>query len=109
MGTITYDGAILEFDDRLLTHLQIVIMNRFRHGEGFVMSWLDSVESGDGRSSVWLSPNMAIYFKFFGSRVPEVNERWLATLAESAESTRGLVVTEEDGSLARASRPNRRW
>jgi hypothetical protein len=40
-----------------------------------------------------------IYFKFDGSRVPAINERWLRELADSAESSRGLVVTTESGEV----------
>ena len=108
MGTMTYDGAIVEFDDRLLTHLQIVVMQRLRRGEGFVMSWLDALEVGDGRSSVWMSPHIAVYFKFAGSRVPEIVEEWLRVLSASAASSRGLIVTDQDGRPSRALRGNRR-
>ena len=109
MGTMKYDGAIIEYEDRLLTHLQIVIMQKLRRGEGFPMSWLDALEVGDGRSSIWLSPSVPIYFKFAGSKVPEINHSWLRTLTESADSSRGLVVTDEHGELARALSKNKRW
>jgi hypothetical protein len=102
MGTLIYDGVGIEFDDRLLTHLHVVVMQRFRRGEGFPMSWLDALPSGDGRSSVWLTPNLPIYFKFSGSRVPTINQDWIDALTRSAISNRGLIVTNEDGSLARA-------
>ena len=102
MGTMKYDGAIIEYEDRLLTHLQIVIMQRLRRGEGFVMSWLDALEAGDGRSSVWMSPRVPVYFRFASSRVPDISDDWLRTLSASASSGRGLVVTDEDGGLTRA-------
>lgn len=103
MGSITYDGTIIHFDDRLLTHLQIVIIHKFTKQQSFLMSWKDSDAVGDGRSSVWLAPTIPLYFKFLGSRVPAINDHWLLTLGQSAESSTGLIVTAEDGSLAEAS------
>jgi hypothetical protein len=97
MGSLIYDSTIIEFDDRLLLHLQIVIVNKLRRRESFAMSWRDSPEIGDGRSTIWLDPSIPLYFKFSGSRTPSINRDWLETLAESAASTTGLVVTGEDG------------
>lgn len=99
---MTYDAATVSFDDRLLTHLQIVIVQQLRRRESFTMSWLDPLASGNGRSSVWLHPGCDLYFKFSGSRVPSLNEEWLQRLTESARGSQGLIVTLEDGRLARA-------
>jgi hypothetical protein len=99
MGSITYDGMVVHLDDRALTHLQIVIVNKLRKGEAFLMSWKDSPDVGDGRSAIWMHPHMLLYFKFEGSRVPIINNEWLAELAASADSSRGLVVTAEHGEL----------
>jgi len=99
MGSISYDGLVVVVDDRTLTHLQIVIVNKLRRGEAFLMSWKDSVEAGSGRSAIWMHPQVLIYFKFDGSRVPVINETWLRELADSAESSRGLVVTTEAGDV----------
>ena len=78
MGSIRYDGLTTHFDDRLLTHLQIVIIQKLLREEAFLMSWKDSAAAGDGRSSIWLSPNTSITFKFSGSRVPNVKYRLAA-------------------------------
>lgn len=102
MGTLTYAGSVVEFDDRVLTHLQVVIVQKFRRGESFPMSWLDDVSIGDGRSAMWLTPTVPIFFKFDGSRVPTIDQEWINLLARSAESPRGLVVTDVAGGLVRA-------
>jgi hypothetical protein len=111
MGTITYDGAVLEFDDRLLTHLHVVIMQKFRRGQSFPMSWLDPLSAGDGRSSVWLTPTLPVLFRFEGPRVPTISQEWLDRMMRSADGPRGLIVLNEDGSPAHASalirRPDR--
>lgn len=99
MGTMTYDGLAINIDDRTLAHLQIVIVNKLRKEEGFLMSWKESVQSGSGRGSVWLDSTIPVTFKFDGSKVPEINKVWLDQLAESANSSKGLIVTSETGSL----------
>ena len=103
MGNMHYDGTSVEFDDRLLTHLQIVIVQKFRRGDHFLMSWLQ--EDGDGgRTSLWMSPTVPVHFKFFGSRVPTIDEGWLQRLGASADSSTGLVVANEDGRPIRIRR-----
>ncbi|GAB2976670.1 DUF7882 family protein [Frigoribacterium salinisoli] len=97
MGYIVYDGEVLEFkvEDRLLAHLQIVIVNKFRRGESFLFSWHEPPETGDGRATVWMSPDIGLRFKFAGSRAPDINPTWLALLYEEASSGRGLHVVDE--------------
>ena len=103
MGSFTYDGTVVSFEDRLLAHLQIVIVQKFTKHESFLMSWKDGESVGDGRGSVWLAPTIPIYFKFIGGRSPSINSEWLLALGKSAESSTGLIVTDEDGTLARTS------
>jgi hypothetical protein len=99
MGVLTYGGHRMQFDDRLLVHLQVVIIQRFRRGEGFAMSWVRSVAIGSGRSTVWLSPSLPVVFDFEGSRAPSINAEWLRRLSDTASSGTGLIVTNEDGTL----------
>jgi hypothetical protein len=101
VGSIRYDGERVEFEDRLLAHLQVVIVQKLRRGDGFLMSWLNSPAIGSGRSSMWLDRTIPLRFSFLGSRSPMINRDWLHTLQESADSSTGLIVTGEDGRLAR--------
>ena len=96
MGSLTIDGIVVQFEDRVLTHLQIVIVQKLRKGESFLMSWRDADSVGDGRSSAWIHPSMPLYFKFSGSRVPAINRDWLASLMASANGSQGLIVTSEE-------------
>lgn len=95
MGTLQYDGVLVEFDDRLLAHLQIVIVQKIRRGESFLMSWRDSLETGSGHSAIWIHPSQNLFFKFAGSRNPTINQEWLEQLLLSANSSRGLLVMRE--------------
>ena len=96
MGSLTIDGIVVQFEDRVLTHLQIVIVQKLRKGESFLMSWRDADSVGDGRSSAWIHPSLSLYFKFSGSRVPAINRDWLASLMASANGSQGLIVTTEE-------------
>jgi hypothetical protein len=86
MGKLIYDGIDVEFDDRVLAHVQIVVAAKLRRGEGFFFSWHDASAIGDGRSSVWLHDSIPLYFKFFGSKSPEINRHWIDSLMLSANS-----------------------
>jgi hypothetical protein len=99
MGSLTYDGTVIQFDDRVLTHLQIVIVQKFLKHESFLMSWKDGLSVGDGRGAIWLAPDIPIYFKFVDSKVPEIDRDWLLTLGRSADSSTGLIVANDKGEL----------
>ena len=104
MGTLVYESMAFEFEDRLLAHLQIAIVNKLRRGDSFIMSWRISGDSGSGRGAIWMDPSIPLYFEFDGSRAPSINREWLTRLANSADSSTGLVVVGEDGGLAAAGR-----
>lgn len=96
MGKFTYQsGSRVDFDDRILAHLQVVISNKLRRGESFLFTWRDDVSVGDGRTSVWLSPSLAMTFKYFGSRRPSLNRAWIEALAVTANGPAGLYVVPE--------------
>ncbi|MBB5641843.1 ATP-dependent DNA ligase [Cryobacterium roopkundense] len=96
MGSLTYDRVVVEFDDRVLAHLQLVIIQKLRRGESFLLSWRDAAVVGDGRSSAWLHPAIPLYFKFAGGHPPSINPNWVAQLTRSANSSQGLIVTGEE-------------
>ena len=102
MGAITYDDMVVEFDDRTLAHLQVVIVQRFTAGRSVLLSWLDALATGDGRSSMWLTPHAPLHFKFVGSRSPAIDRAWLDRLFEAASSGAGLVVVDAEGAFVRA-------
>ncbi len=97
MGALTYDGQATKFDDRVLAHLQIVMVQRLRQNRSFLMSWANALEVGDGRTSIWVHAGSNIRFTFDGSRPPAIDEHWLEVLSHSADSSRGLIVMSADG------------
>ncbi|QIG38761.1 ATP-dependent DNA ligase [Microbacterium sp. 4R-513] len=96
MGRFTYENSVrIEFEDRLLYHLQMVIGTKLRRSESFFFSWRDDPSLGDGRTSVWLHSNCAMAFKYYGSRQPQLNRQWLEALAYTANQQTGLYVVPE--------------
>jgi hypothetical protein len=101
MGRLTYDSTTsIEFDDRALAHLQIVIGTKLRRSESFYFSWADDPSMGDGRNVIWLHPSMPLRFRYDGSRRPGINRAWIESLMAAANSTEGLRVTPEPAESA---------
>jgi hypothetical protein len=96
MGRLTYDSnTSIEFDDRVLAHLQIVIGAKLRRSESFYFTWADDKAMGDGRNVIWLHATMPLRFRFDGSRRPTINRAWIEALMAAANSTEGLRILPE--------------
>jgi hypothetical protein len=100
MGRFTYGPQItVDFDDRVLAHLQTVIAAKVRRGESFMFTWIDDDSTGGGRTAVWLNPASDMGFKFFGKRPPHINREWVEALMLSANSVGGLHIVPEPSEL----------
>lgn len=96
MGMFTYDGKVkVDFDDRTLAHLQVVIGNKLRRGESFHFTFRDDPTVGQGRTTVWVHPRSSLIYKYYGSRVPPLNMAWVDALSYAANSPGGLHVMPE--------------
>lgn len=96
MGRFRYgDGLVVDFDDRLLAHLQLVIGAKIRRGESFFFSWRDDPGVGDGRTTVWVHAAVPMSFKYYGSRMPQISRAWIEALTATANSPMGLQVVAE--------------
>ncbi len=96
MGKFIYDGAYkVDFDDRVLAHLQVVIGNKLRRGESFHFSWKDDPSIGDGRTTVWVHPRASIVYKYYGGRRPTLNLTWIDALSDVANTPGGLYLLPE--------------
>ena len=100
MGKFIYDSMVkVDFEDRLLAHLQVVIGAKLRRGESFHFTWKDDASIGDGRTVVWVHPRVSLVYKFYGSRRPVINRAWIEALIYTANSPTGPVQgprTSED-------------
>lgn len=96
MGRFVYENNTrIEFEDRLLSHLQVVIGNKLRRDEPFYFTWKDANASGSSRTTVWVHPRASLVFQFYGSRDPAMNRAWLDALMATANSPLGLRVVPE--------------
>lgn len=96
MGKFIYEGVLkVDFDDRELAHLQLVIGSKLARGESFHFTWKDDPSIGDGRTSVWLHPRCTLVFKFYRAGRPQLNRAWVEALASSANSPTGLTLVPE--------------
>lgn len=96
VGALIYGNPTwrIEFDDRVLAHLQIAVMTKIRRNEGFQMSWSND-HASTGRTSIWMHPSIPLMFQFNGSRDASINRSWIDLLLQSASSSGGLQVIPE--------------
>jgi len=105
VGRFIYEGeSKVEIEDRALMHIQLVITAKLRRGEPFSFTWRDDVNSGGGRTTVWVHGGSALVFKYHGSRQPAVNREWIEALAFTANSPTGLQIVPEPTETADAER-----
>ncbi|MET1043196.1 MAG: hypothetical protein ABWX59_03615 [Microbacteriaceae bacterium] len=98
MGTLSYNRVDIEFDDRTLNHLQVVMVQKLRQNESFIFSWRNA-DTGR-RRSVWMHPTIPLYFEYSDSQPPTMSREWIAELTQSANDTQGLIALGEPTSIA---------
>lgn len=96
MGKFHYGNQSFDMDDRLLTHLQLIIGVKLRRNENFFMAWKGPASSGEGRRAVWIDNGVPIYFEYAGGSDPKLNFAWAEKLADSAGKGGGLIIMAED-------------
>lgn len=96
MGKFIFENGLkADFEDRLLFHLQNVIIAKVRRGESFPFTWKDDISTGGGRTTVYVHRHSNLAFKYHGSRTPALNAAWLRALTSSANTVGGLYVCAE--------------
>ena len=101
MGKFIYGtpSIAVDFDDRVLAHLKVVILAKLRRGESFAFSWEYTAASGKGHSSIWIHPTIPLQFDFSGSREPRLNRAWVEELVRLSNTPAGLRVIPEPTDL----------
>jgi len=103
MGTLKYDGTSVEFDDRTLAHLELVIVQKLRRQETFLMTWRDADAAGGGRTGIWVHQTAMMTFHFTTNENPKIDRAWLQKLMDSANSVMGLFVADAEGEAVHPS------
>ncbi|MDJ0336112.1 hypothetical protein QMG83_12840 [Salinibacterium sp. G-O1] len=95
MGYLHYGGEEFEFDDRVLTHLQVVISTKLRRKEDFFFTWLVPADRGSGRHAIWIDNGVPIHFFYSGSRNVAINREWIELMVAGASRASGLLLADE--------------
>jgi hypothetical protein len=98
VGRLYYGAARseVEFDDRVLAHLQQVMTSKLRRSEGFLLSWTTSPERDGARSMIWIHPTTDLHFQFTGNGRMNLNREWLERLTRLANTATGLYPAPEN-------------
>ena len=88
-------GTPIHIEDRALAHLKIVIATKLRRDESFTVSWRHPDDQPRGRSTIWLHPSIPLRFVFDDPDAPELSRSWLEELANSANSSGGILLVAE--------------
>jgi hypothetical protein len=84
----------VEFDDRVLAHLQAVIVAKLRRGESFTFAW-DSVTEPGTLTSIWLHPAIPLQWEIEESAGKKLNRAWLEELIQLSNTPAGLRLLPE--------------
>lgn len=105
MGRLIYGarGLRIDMEDRLLAHVQAVVVAKLRRNEPFYLSWTQSPGEGSGRRSIWVNATLELAMEFAGSRPIELDRQQLDTLMSQANSNTGLDLGENAQSERAAS------
>jgi hypothetical protein len=92
VGRLIYrDRATFDIDDRLLAHLRIVIMNKLRRNEGFMLQL--PVNEGVRQASMWIHASNALVLQFYGGREPVIDRELVDQMMHAASGADGLTLT----------------
>lgn len=94
MATLVYGGTEYTFEDRLLSHLKIVVGMKLSRGESFYLNW-DRPSGTPEAISVWVSPATPLQFRFPAAKPPELNQKWLRAMSDNSYGPRGLFLPDE--------------
>ena len=99
MGTIYYGGSAtpIHIEDRALAHLKVVIATKLRRNESFTVSWQHPTGEPEGHSTLWLHPSIPLRFVFDDPEPALLSRAWIEDLANSANSSGGLLLVPEPG------------
>ncbi|HWH97670.1 MAG TPA: hypothetical protein VNS80_04820 [Pseudolysinimonas sp.] len=98
MGSLHYGSppATFELDDRVLAHVELVMLAKLRRNESFALT-VD--EPKGGRSTIWINASSTLRFEFTAA-TDDINRAWLDELIDSANTTTGMRILPEPAKVA---------
>ncbi len=116
MGSLISGVApAIRIDDRVLRHLEAVIISKLRRGESLAFHWDQepgvrgdeaAEDGGAAHGTIWVAPTSHLYFRYDGPRNEHaLNRQWLEALMQASNSTGGLRALPEPATTGHSS-PN---
>jgi hypothetical protein len=99
VGKLSYNGQPFTIEDRTLAHVRVVVMNKLRRGEGFMLQVPS--EHAAGKHSLWIGPAMPLSFQFYGGRSPGLDHGLVEEMMSEANGADGLDISRFLRELAR--------
>lgn len=96
MGTLHYANGThsIRIPDDVLAHFQVVATTKLRRNESFTLSWRNPDSDGVARSTLWMQPSIPLLFEF-DTAEHSIDQTYLRTMAEAANSNTGVVLEWE--------------
>ena len=97
MGSLYYGRweVPIRIEDRMLSHLRVVITTKFRRSESFTLSWQHRHGEAGDHSTVWLHPSIQLRFVFDEAEHQDLNRAWIEELVNEANTARGIHLTDD--------------
>ncbi len=103
MGVFRYGVApAITIEDRVLKHLQAVMVAKLRRRESFAFNWDQEPGVGEDllhedatHGSIWISDSSSLYFQYDGPSSGTLNRAWLEDLMQAANTNAGLRALPE--------------
>jgi hypothetical protein len=103
MGFLIYDDSRpITVDDRMLAHLQVVIIDKLRRGETFELN----LRTDRQMVMTWVSRSTPLQFIYEGNRRRSINWTWVELLATEAGFRGSLELIPEPAEVARVVTPD---
>ena len=92
MGFLVYDTTrAIVVEDRVLAHLQVVIIDKLRRAENFGLN----LRSENHIVMMWVTRSARLQFVYEGNRRPRINDAWVELMASEAGLTGSLQLLPE--------------
>jgi hypothetical protein len=98
MGNLFYGNTAdpIDMPDRLLSHVKVVAATKLRRGESFTLTLRHPAGAPAGRTTIWMQPSIPLRFVFDCPESETLDPAILKHLAESANSSAGLIIDMDE-------------
>jgi hypothetical protein len=95
MGRLAFGSETVTLDDRLLAHLEVVMVTKLRRREPFILTWTVDPSLGSGRVSRWVGVSTSWDIRYQSRSSGPLNPAWIERLMATANSPGGLRIVPE--------------